>query len=105
MDKSQIQVYVEPGSEYAGEVGASLTEQFADRVRELGQGLGEIANDLRAQLDATLREDDRTSWGLEEVQLSFSLDLQAAAGIVVAKASTAAGFEATMTWRRRSQQD
>ncbi len=102
MDDSQIHVYVEPGPEYAGEVGVPLTELFAERVRDLGQGLGEIANDLRSQLDAALHEDDRAEWGLEEVQLSFSLDLQASAGVVVAKAKTAAGFEATMTWRRRS---
>lgn len=98
---SEIHVHVEPDPEFAGEAsGGQLVEKFADRVQELGASLGVIANDLRAQLDATLQRDDSDGWGLEEVQLSFSLDLEAEAGVVVAKARTGAGFEAALTWRR-----
>ena len=101
-DESSIRVYVQPSPRFEGEVsGAKLLERFGDRIEELGSSLGEIANDLRAQLDATLDRDDGSGWGLEEVQLSFSLDLEAEAGVVVAKAKTAAGFEVALTWRRR----
>jgi hypothetical protein len=104
---SEIRVYVTPDRSRAGNLkkGQPLSERFADRVEELGQGLGEIANDLRDQLDATLADDDRDGWGLEEVQLTFSLSLEAGAGVMVAKASTAAGFEASMTWKRRRPSD
>jgi hypothetical protein len=34
------------------------------------------------------------------VALTFSLDLEAQAGVVVAKAKTTAGFEVELTWRR-----
>lgn len=99
---SEIRVCVTPDPALAGELsGETLSERFADRVHELGEGLGQIANDLRDQLDATLKEDGSRGWGLEAVQLTFSLDLQAEAGVVVAKAKTAAGFEASMTWNRR----
>jgi hypothetical protein len=100
-DESSIVVYVEPDPRFAGEAsGQVLPEKLAERIDELGDGLGKIANDLRARLDATLESDDGSGWGLEEVQLSFSLGLEAEAGIVVAKAKTAAGFEAALTWRR-----
>ena len=102
--ESEILVYVEPGPEFEGEAGpGELVESFASRVRDLGQGLGEIANDLRAQLDATLEQDERDRWGLDEVQLSFSLDLQASAGVVLARGQATAGFQATLTWRQRSK--
>lgn len=101
MDDSQILVWVQPDPEDEGAVGVPRVEDFGERARDLGQGLGEIASDLREQLDASLEEGDSGGWGLDEVQLSFSLDLRATAGVLVAKGSAGAGFEATVTWRRR----
>jgi hypothetical protein len=99
---SEIKVRVTPDPRRAGEAsGAQLTERFADRVHELGSSLGAIANDLREELDQTLHEDPETGWRLEEVELTFSLDLEAEAGVVVAKAKTSAGFEAALTWKRK----
>ncbi len=99
--ESSIRVQVSPDPQHAGELGGgSLVERFEDRVNELGASLGEIANRLRDQLDATLAESDDAGWRLNEVELSFSLDLEAEAGVVVAKASTTAGFEASLTWSR-----
>lgn len=101
-NSSEIMVYVAPDPKRVGETsGRRKAERFADRVHDLGQNLGNIANDLRKQLDETLQDDDRNGWGLDEVKLSFSLDLQAEAGVVMAKATTAAGFEASLTWVRR----
>lgn len=98
---SEIKVRVAPDPTRLGELrGEALTERFADRVQELGASLGRIANDLRAQLDATLVEERGAGWRLDEVGLTFSLDLEAEAGVVVAKAKTSAGFEAALTWKR-----
>jgi hypothetical protein len=100
---SEIKVRVIPVPGREGELtGEKLTERFADRVHELGGSLGEIANELRAQLDATLQEDRAVDWRLSQVGLTFSLDLEAEAGVVVAKAKTSAGFEASLTWTRRT---
>ncbi len=98
----EILVRVAPDPSRSGELsGGKLTERFADRVAELGEGLGTIANDLRDQLDRTLDDERDDSWGLEEVALSFSVDLEAGAGVVLAQAKTTAGFEASLTWKRR----
>ncbi len=99
--RSEIIVRVVPDPARAGEAtGAQLTERFADRVHELGASLGEIANELRGELERTLEQEPRDGWRLDEVALTFSLDLEAEAGVVVAKAKTSAGFEALLTWKR-----
>ena len=96
----EIQVQVAPSAKVAGQLrGGAVIENFRDRVTELGAGLGDIANDLREQLEATLRE-GKEGWSLDEVALSFSLDLEAETGVVIAKGKAAAGFEATLTWKR-----
>jgi hypothetical protein len=99
---SEINVRVVPDPARAGELtgGEQLMERFADRVGELGASLGEIANELRSQLDASLTSDSGHAWRLDEICLTFSLDLEAQAGIVIAKAKTSAGFEASLTWKR-----
>jgi len=98
---TEIKVQVVPDPNRLGDLsGQTLTERFADRIRELGAGLGNIANDLREELDRTLTDGVGRSWRLDEVGLAFSLDLEAEAGIIVAKGRTTAGFEASMTWKR-----
>ena len=102
--KSTINVAVIPPPEAAGELsGRDLIDRFEDRVDELGVSLGQIANRLRERLDTTLSSDAGSAWELDEVELSFSLDLEAEAGVVVARAKTAAGFEATLRWSRRAR--
>jgi hypothetical protein len=97
----EIAVRVVPPPDRVGELGGtSLSERFADRVEELGGSLGQIATTLRARLEAELSDQKESEWKLSEVALAFSLDLEAEAGVVVAKARTSAGFEATLTWKR-----
>ena len=101
MTEILVQVVADPGR--AGQLagGGSLTERFADRIDELGASLGEIANGLRERLDADLREEpEGEGLRLREVALAFSLDLEAGANMVVAKAKTGAAFEARLTWTR-----
>jgi hypothetical protein len=96
-----IYVRVVPPPQRAGELAGTLLEKFAARVDELGASIGEIAERLRGRLEAELAaEDEGPSWMLDEVELSFSLDLEAEAGVVVAKAKTTAGFEVVLTWKR-----
>jgi Trypsin-co-occurring domain 1 len=98
---TEIQVRVIPPPELAGELaGETLVERFEQRVDELGESIGEIARRLRERLDTELAEDQRAAWRLGDVTLRFSLDLEAEAGVVVAKARTTAGFEVELTWTR-----
>ena len=71
---------------------------------ELGDSIGEIAQRLREQLEADLREEAPSAWHLDEVAVSFSMDLEAEAGVVVARAKSTAGFEVSLTWTRDSSQ-
>jgi hypothetical protein len=98
--------------------GASLAPvSFASRADDVVDALLEIARRVRGRLQSADEDNgeavepavpardgeaapDGKSWSLDEVQLNFQLALQADAGVVIAKASTSATFNATMTWRR-----
>ena len=100
---SAIHVRVVPGPEHRGELSRGRSsEEFGKRISELGDSIGEIANELRRKLDAALEQGEESDWGLEQIQLSFSLDLEAEAGVIVAKTRTSAGFEVQLTWSRRN---
>jgi len=47
-----------------------------------------------------LAEERPSAWQLDEVAVSFSVDLEAEAGVVVAKVKTTAGFEVELKWTR-----
>ncbi len=96
-----IEVRVVPPPERMGELaGETLLEKFDKRVDELGASIGEIANKLRRRLDTDLAQEEPSPWMLDEVEVTFSLDLDAEAGVVVAKAKTTAGFEVALKWTR-----
>jgi Trypsin-co-occurring domain 1 len=98
---AEIQVRVVPPPERIGELSSeALLERFETRVDELGESIGQIARRLRTRLDSDLAEDDSQAWSLDEVTVTFSLDLEAEAGVVVARARTTAGFEIELTWKR-----
>jgi hypothetical protein len=93
---------VPPPGEEGNLSGGAMVDQFAQRVDELGHSITEIAAQLRRRLETELAEQAPSAWQLNEIGLSFSLDLQAETGVVVAKAKTAAGFEVTLNWTRGS---
>ncbi len=72
---------------------------FSERAEELGDSLNEVAETLSGRLTELGRHAGQ-GWDLDEVQLSFSLALEAEAGVILARASSKAGFQASMTWRR-----
>jgi hypothetical protein len=72
---------------------------FSERAEELGDSLNDVAETLSGRLTELGRHDGQR-WDLDEVQLSFSLALEAEAGVILARASSKAGFQASMTWRR-----
>ncbi len=96
-----IMIRVVPPPDRVGELaGATLTERFHERVDELAQSIGEVALELRERLDRELTQSDGGGWMLSDVSLTFSLDVEAEAGVVIAKAKTSAGFEVSLAWSR-----
>src|ERR1700737_3719769 len=59
----------------------AMPESFMNRVDEIGQSLQEIADRLSKHLDHF--EQGESTWRLEQVELKFSLDLEAEAGVVI----------------------
>ena len=98
---SEIYVEVLPRGTTTGDLAPRIAvpELFANRVGEIGDSLAEIAKKLREKLENVLTVGPSNSWKLEEVELKFSLDLQSEAGVVIARASAKAGFEASLTWK------
>jgi len=93
---------VKPGTQDGDLWGASelaIPERFADRAAELADTVAEISRTLRTRLEEQLRADSGRL-AVSEVSLSFSLELQAETGILVARASAAGTFTVTITWAR-----
>jgi hypothetical protein len=76
----------------------ALPESFLNRVDEIGQSLSDIASRLSKHLEK-FEKRSTASWQLEHVELKFSLDLEAEAGIIIARTKTSAGFEASLSWK------
>ncbi len=105
MSDTEIMVQVVPTAGAAGEIGGPrVPEKFAARVKELGASIADVANELRQELERNIATQPDTEWTLDEVALAFSLDLEAEAGVVITKAKTTAGFEATLTWKRKTRE-
>lgn len=84
------------------------TETFVSRADEIADAVLQVADRVKARLDAA--PDDvggdedgvagpAGAWGLDEVELSFELSLQVGGGIVVTASGTAS-VAARVTWRR-----
>jgi Trypsin-co-occurring domain 1 len=95
------EIKVEVVSPDTGEAsfGPRAMPDFKERAGDIGKSLNEVAVALREHLHE-LGERAQDGWDLDEVQLGFSLELQAEAGVIVARASSRAGFQATMMWKR-----
>lgn len=97
-----IKVEVTSSRQTGGDLAPRVTlpESLKGRVSELGESIAEIANGLRAEIDRRMETSGNAQWDLDTVEMSFSLDLEAEAGVVVTRAKTSAGFEVTLTWKR-----
>lgn len=105
---TDILVEVRPKAATGDLRGPAIPESFMKRVDEIGRSLQEIANRLNTHLDLLEKEqlekqkEEKTRWHLESVELKFSLDLEAEAGVVIARTKTTAGFEASLGWKSPS---
>jgi hypothetical protein len=98
----KIMVQVVPSPAQAGQLSPGKTwESLEQRIDELGDSIGDIADRLQSRLEASLaRPHEEPVWHLKEVEVKFSLDLEAEAGVVVVRAKTTAGFEVSLRWNR-----
>ena len=98
----EIYVEVLPKATVAGDLAPQVPtfELLEGRIGEIGDSLGWVAVKLRDQLEERLPVEPKPRWALEEVEVMFSVDLESEAGVIVARASAKAGFEATLKWKK-----
>lgn len=97
-----IYVEVVPHPGQAGDLSPTdLVDKLSTRVGELGQALATLASQLRETMERRLTEPADSRWPLASVSLEVSINLEAEAGVVIARAKTGAAFQATLTWSRQ----
>ncbi|MEU1238670.1 CU044_2847 family protein [Micromonospora aurantiaca] len=98
---SEIHVQVVPKDGTRGDLaGGRLIENLKDRIDELGDSIIEVSGSLQNRLAAAERENSDAGWRLSEAQITFSLDLEAEAGVIISRTSASASFEVSLSWSR-----
>jgi Trypsin-co-occurring domain 1 len=82
-----------------GDLSGPRLENFGQRANELAESLSDIALTLRDRLVARLGAEPGRAMALQEVQLTFGLELQTEAGVFIAKTGTKASFQAALTFK------
>lgn len=101
--ENEIHVEVVPDPGVAGDLSpADLVDRFSVRAGELGRALATVASQLRETFESQLAEPADGRWGLAEVSLQMSINLEAEAGVIISRVKTGAAFQATLTWSRRA---
>jgi hypothetical protein len=97
-----IYVEVRPKIQNAGDLTPTPTipELFVKRVEEIGDSIVEVADKLRSRIEKLAHEKE-SAWTLDQVELKFGLQLQSEAGVVIAKATAGATFDATIKWKSK----
>ena len=94
-----VYVEVRPGAATGDLAAPARPENLLDRIGELADSLKEISTRLAARLDE-LDAKGTKGWHLGEVEVKFSLDLEAEVGVIVARGKSSAGFEASLKWTK-----
>ncbi|GIG00149.1 hypothetical protein [Catellatospora citrea] len=103
---TDIHVRVVPAEGWTGDLSSGpLVEKMLDRVNELGDSIVTMARRLGERIAAddppvTGHSAAKPPWVLSQAQVTFSIDLEAEAGVIVSRAATSAGFEVCLTWSR-----
>jgi hypothetical protein len=95
----EVLIEVQERSDQLGGATEWIRVDFTKRADELGSAINEIAEALRPRFDA-LSQNNAGDWALNEISLQFSVSMQAEAGVVIARASSSAAFQASLTWAR-----
>ena len=98
---TEILVEVVPGPGSPVPLSGPGAERFEDRAAEIAASLGQISEAFQTELERlTAGSVNPTSWTMEELALSLSLNVEAGAGVIIARAKAGATFQASLKWRR-----
>jgi hypothetical protein len=103
---TDIKVEVVPKASTRGDLrSGTVTEKLLDRIDDVSNAVLEVSQKLKIRLDAGTDDILRpavSAWALDSVEISFSMDLEAEAGVVVTRASASVGFEVKLCWSHNS---
>ncbi|WP_223165728.1 CU044_2847 family protein [Micromonospora maris] len=98
---TELHVQVVPKGGARGDLaGGRLIENLKDRINDLGDSIIEVSGRLQERLAAAGAGSPEDTWRLTEAQISFSLDLEAEAGVIVSRTTAGASFEVSLSWSR-----
>lgn len=75
----------------------ALPENFRKRAAEIAASIGEVADEIRSRLGRTITPPVDGNWGVDSIEIRFDINVQAGAGVIIAKASSGATFSARLT--------
>jgi hypothetical protein len=97
-DAVEILLEVAPRQE-SGDLSSrpALPENFRKRAAEIAASIGEVADEFRARLAQSITRPPSEGWGVDSIEIKFDINIQAGAGVLIAKASSGATFSARLT--------
>jgi hypothetical protein len=98
-----VEVTPSPGDRGDLRTRSVVPEDFRQRALELADSIVDVAAGLRERFEVAAAGDERGRLRLDEIGVKFGIALQAEAGVVIARASAGATFEATLHWKSASQ--
>lgn len=76
-------------------------QQLADRAEEIGSAIVLFRSSIEEHIAAAAEPRIESVWTLAGLELAVSLDVEAEAGVIFARAKSAAGLELTLKWERK----
>ena len=76
---------------------AAVPEDFRRRASEIADSVAAVADEFKSHLTSIVDVPTENKWGVDSIEISFEIAVQAEAGVVIAKASSSATFSVTLT--------
>src|SRR5258708_12080120 len=84
----EVRIEVVPAETYGQDLAGPLApELFSARSGEIADSVAEVAKEFRARIDEAIGDDTAAGWRLGQGEVSFGLQAQAGAGVLIATAS------------------
>jgi Trypsin-co-occurring domain 1 len=81
--------------------GVTVTEKLEERIGDISASLEAVVEGLKGKLTSMMASAESGAVTLEEISLSFTLELQAEAGVLIAKGTAKTGISANLKWRKK----
>ena len=95
----ELFVEVRPQAGAVGNMSRPLPEQFRERSREIAVSIGIVAEPIQQKAEELAAAGG--GFAFDELEVKFSVELQAETGVLIAKTSATGTFEVSLKWARK----